>query len=891
MQWSVKIDIEVWKADFTKASQDVTKFARDTGKALDPIKNTKLEMDVANATIKLSDLRKQMKDFQWTILQKKQLIIDTNNAQSQLTEAKRKLQNFRNTWDEATSRLQTKFQNLWSSINTSLKWIVSNFSQMFSAVAISGAVLWFVNMVKNAFTSSQDAFVKYQQQISNISTIVEWDMTWISNQLLELSKRVPKSIWDLADWLYDVYSAWITAEDAMTVLEQSAMLASAGLGTTTEAVDLMTSALNAFSKQWYTAEQIATTFFIATRNGKVTVAQLAQWFWWLAGLASTLWVDFQELIAATTAMTTTGLSASEAYTGIQWVLTAVAKQTKQSTDTAKELWIEFNATWLATKWFAWFLEDINKKLKDHWIEWPKAAEVMSNLFWRVEWLNIVLSLWWANLEAFNQAMKDIKENDINVFLEAFDKQNQTVNARLVKLNNELEIERIRLWESTSAFAWFWTYLQWQFIQTLRAVTWTIWILFKWVVLWVVSIYDSFVALKDWVKFVFTNIGSIIWNSFNSVLNWVINLANKWSSLINKILPKDLKIWTIQNVETKYSYKTPATPELFWNTKGQFDKIKNSVNEIFWTKWQITAQAVNTRNNVKKEIDNLWDDTTKNLDKIWWSVEKWKDKRKEYQDEISKVAEEMANMRAEALKDIDDINYKLKELQASWSSDLAKRYAEIVNSLATTTDETEKNALLQEKAFIEWKVTKELLDQAVAYSQLNDAQKIYKDNQQEIADLTERKSIDTALLDSKLVQTKDGWVGIQDENDPTKIIAITNLKNQEYAQDLLNQQNINIQKIEEIQKQADLELWIKDALNQDKLALEQQYTKDFWIEIQKQISLVNSLISAMAKLSKARWSSWGSTGRGGTTNNQNNTINVNNNVDVSTVTNTINSWLH
>jgi hypothetical protein len=49
------------------------------------------------------------------------------------------------------------------------------------------------------------------------------------------------------------------------------------------------------------------------------------------------------------------------------------------------------------------------------------------------------------------------------------------------------------------------------------------------------------------------------------------------------------------------------------------------------------------------------------------------------------------------------------------------------------------------------------------------------------------------------------VGIQDENDPTKIIAITNLKNQEYAQDLLNQQNINIQKIEEIQKQADLEL--------------------------------------------------------------------------------------
>lgn len=38
-----------------------------------------------------------MKDFQGTMLQKKQLIIDTNNAQSQLTETKRKLQNFNNT--------------------------------------------------------------------------------------------------------------------------------------------------------------------------------------------------------------------------------------------------------------------------------------------------------------------------------------------------------------------------------------------------------------------------------------------------------------------------------------------------------------------------------------------------------------------------------------------------------------------------------------------------------------------------------------------------------------------------------------------------------------------------------------------------------------------------
>jgi hypothetical protein len=54
-------------------------------------------MNVADATIKMQQMKQQLKDFQGTLAQKKQLIIDTNNAQSNLTEAKRALQNFKNT--------------------------------------------------------------------------------------------------------------------------------------------------------------------------------------------------------------------------------------------------------------------------------------------------------------------------------------------------------------------------------------------------------------------------------------------------------------------------------------------------------------------------------------------------------------------------------------------------------------------------------------------------------------------------------------------------------------------------------------------------------------------------------------------------------------------------
>lgn len=54
-------------------------------------------MNVADATLKLQAFKQEIKNFQGSLAQKKQLIIDTNNAQSNLTEAKRSLQNFRNT--------------------------------------------------------------------------------------------------------------------------------------------------------------------------------------------------------------------------------------------------------------------------------------------------------------------------------------------------------------------------------------------------------------------------------------------------------------------------------------------------------------------------------------------------------------------------------------------------------------------------------------------------------------------------------------------------------------------------------------------------------------------------------------------------------------------------
>jgi len=68
--------------------------------------------------------------------------------------------------------------------------------------------------------------------------------------------------------------------------------------------------------------------------------------------------------------------------------------------------------------------------------------------------------------------------------------------------------------------------------------------------------------------------------------------------------------------------------------------------------------------------------------------------------------------------------------------------------------------------------------------------------------------------------------MKDENDPSKIIAITNLKNQQYALDLVNKQQAYELDLQAQEKKAQDELEILTDLQKEKLALEKQYTRLF-----------------------------------------------------------------
>ena len=104
----------------------------------------------------------------------------------------------------------------------------------------------------------------FEKSMSNVSTLIDTNvesMEDMEKSVIDISKRTPVALGDLTSALYDVRSAGIDAVDAMEVLENSAVLATTGLGTTKEATNVLTSAINAFGLDAKDSNQVADVFF------------------------------------------------------------------------------------------------------------------------------------------------------------------------------------------------------------------------------------------------------------------------------------------------------------------------------------------------------------------------------------------------------------------------------------------------------------------------------------------------------------------------------------------------------------------------------------------------------------------------------------------------------
>jgi len=323
-----------------------------------------------------------------------------------------------------------QFSKTFATAETKIGGLHKKLGQFAKAAALAGAAFAVGIGIKSISAAAQ-----FEKEMSNVATLVDTSkesMVDMGNKVRDIAKKVPVEISDLTKALYNVRSAGISAADATDVLETSGKLAVAGLATTEEAVDLLTSAINVYGDESHDSDKLADILFKTVKAGKTTVAELAQGFGKVAAIAKETGISIEDLSAATAVLTTGGIKAAEAQVALKAMIANILKPTADATGAAKRLGIKFNLTALQADGLSGMLVKIAEKA-------GSDKQALADLFGSVEAANAVFGL---TSEDGGAMMRDIlveMTDGSSALNEAFKKQNETTAAQYQLLKNNLNV--------------------------------------------------------------------------------------------------------------------------------------------------------------------------------------------------------------------------------------------------------------------------------------------------------------------------------------------------------------------------------------------------------------------------------------------------------------------
>lgn len=229
----------------------------------------------------------------------------------------------------------------------------------------------------------------FETAMAEVSTLVDTstvDMAALGQSVRAMSSQFGSMPVDTAKGFYQtISSGFADTEAAAQVMTAGIKLAKGGVTDTFTAVDGLTSVLNAYGLSAGDSATVSDSLFTAMAAGKTTIGELASSLGQVAPIAAATGVALDEMNATVAVLTKGGLKTPEAVTALKGALSSVLKPSKEATDLAESLGIEFNTAAIKAMGFAPWLADVAAKT-------GMSDEKLASLFGSVEGLGAVLAL-------------------------------------------------------------------------------------------------------------------------------------------------------------------------------------------------------------------------------------------------------------------------------------------------------------------------------------------------------------------------------------------------------------------------------------------------------------------------------------------------------------------
>jgi TP901 family phage tail tape measure protein len=306
--------------------------------------------------------------------------------------ASQALQNMGRTAEQETSKARKAFKKLEGAAKA-------------AGVALGAAA---GALVAVGFKKGVDRAIQFERAMAEVNTILGEGSISIdraSESVLRLARELGEPAPEIAAGMYQTLSAGVTdAEQALMLLESATKGAIAGLSTTQQSVDLLTTIFNAYKIEVTEGALAATNdmIFKTIQLGKTTMPELAASMGQVLPSASALGVTFEEVAGAVASLTLNGLSTAEAVTQINAVITAFLKKG----ESAKELFGDtsdvMGGATLRAKGFQQAINDLMEAAGDE--------DTLTALMGRVEGAKAVMALTGAGAERFSRQLEGVRDS-------------------------------------------------------------------------------------------------------------------------------------------------------------------------------------------------------------------------------------------------------------------------------------------------------------------------------------------------------------------------------------------------------------------------------------------------------------------------------------------------
>ena len=241
-------------------------------------------------------------------------------------------------------------------------------------------------------------------KVQSIAQVSESDLRGMSEGIRQVGQEMGYGANEIAEATYQAISASVDASEAVGFVEDATKLARAGFTESATAVDVLTTAINAYGKEANTSKHIADDLITTQNLGKTTVAELAQSMGTVIPTASALGVSLDQLSSMYVLMTKQGINTANATTYIRAMMNELSNSGSDLSDTLGNL---TGHTFGELMSMGYTVGDVMQILGD---SVDGNSEAFKNLFSNVRAGLGGLSLFNQGADAFNDAMVAMQSN-------------------------------------------------------------------------------------------------------------------------------------------------------------------------------------------------------------------------------------------------------------------------------------------------------------------------------------------------------------------------------------------------------------------------------------------------------------------------------------------------